>query len=633
MWFCEVEARAFGPLHSNKGDHLKFAPGLNIVHGPNEAGKSSWHAALMAALCGRRRGRGRTKDEATFVEQHRPWSSGDDGPWAVAVEMERDTGARMRIGRDLRLNETTISDPELGDRRLVDIESEILHDGSPDGALLVGLNRNTFAMAASVCQASVIADLDMTHLPVKDREERRGALRALLERVANENEAVSAVEAINGIDQYKRKIVGEDKENRTGLLRRAAEDMRAAKRHLVAVRGRRGAYENSLEALESLSQVVDEIREYQTGVQSRSEVDPARRETESSRRRESTRVRVTVRAILLTTIVIGVTVGLFAGVVAGIIASSVAGVIASSVAWFAAKGRAKDSVPNELRSKDTGRPQNDLEMRIPDRRRIHQSGDGMLAQGRAAPPVPPAEQSWRERSAKAHAVFEGLLDSDHSLSAWQELTGDVQAMLRSAEANFNRASGVLEGVKSTEVDVGAAEAKLGEALREHERMLQLRDVLAKAEEHLQAAVDNAYRTLAPQISEKVSDPVSQVTNGRYRRVLVDPADLSVRLETASGERRDSRHVSRGTTEQVYLALRVVLAEVLSTGREKCPLLLDDPTVHADSDRKATILEFLLEVANDRQVILFSQEQQVLDWAHSRKDAGVHLIELGSVQPA
>ena len=209
----------------------------------------------------------------------------------------------------------------------------------------------------------------------------------------------------------------------------------------------------------------------------------------------------------------------------------------------------------------------------------------------------------------------------------------MQAMLRSAEANFNRASGVLEGVKSTEVDVGAAEARLWEFSRERERMLKLRDVLAKAEEHLQAAVDNAYRTLAPQMSEKVSDLVSQVTNGRYRRVLVDPADLSVRLETASGERRDSRHVSRGTTEQVYLALRVVLAEVLATGREKCPLLLDDPTVHADSDRKATILEFLLEVANDRQVILFSQEEQVLEWARSRLDAGVHLIELESAQPA
>lgn len=84
---------------------------------------------------------------------------------------------------------------------------------------------------------------------------------------------------------------------------------------------------------------------------------------------------------------------------------------------------------------------------------------------------------------------------------------------------------------------------------------------------------------------------------------------------------------------MYLALRVALAEVLSTGRERCPLLLDDSTVHADSDRKAAILECLHEVAKERQVILFSQEQQVLEWARSRLDDGVHLIELGSAQPA
>ena len=625
MWFCKAQARAFGPLSSGKADQLDFRQGLNVVHGGNEAGKSSWHAALTVALCGRRRGRGRTTDEAVFATQHRPWSSGDDGPWAVALEMELDSGSRLRIDRDLHLNKTTIRDPELGDRRLVDVESEITKDGSPDGALMVGLNRNTFAMAASVCQASVIADVDMAHLAAKERKERRGALRTLLERVANENEAASAVEAIKGIDRYKREIVGEDKRHRTGRLRSAAETERLAGCDLDKVRDRRDAYENALEAKEWLSQVVDEIQEYQEGVQSRSEVVPPRREAEPSRRRESTRVWVTVGVALLAVIGIGVTVGLVAGVVAG--------VVASPVAWFVAKELAKDSVPNRLRLKDTGCAQDELRDANPGSQAHSSSGDGMRAQGRATPPVPPAEQGWRERSADAGAAFEALLDYDHSLSGWQELTGDVQAMMRSSEANLYLAKGVLAGVKSAEVDVGAAEAELGEASRDLARMLQLRCVLAKAEEHLQAAVDNAYRTLAPQISEKVSDLVSQVTNGRYRSVLVDPADLSVRLESASGERRDSLHVSRGTTEQVYLALRVVLAEVLSTGREKCPLLLDDPTVHADSDRKAAILECLLEVADDRQIILFSQEQQVLDWAHSRKDAGVHLIELESVQPA
>ena len=50
-----VVAHAFGPLIDAT---LDLAPGMTVVYGPNEAGKSSWHAALYAGLCGVRRGRG-----------------------------------------------------------------------------------------------------------------------------------------------------------------------------------------------------------------------------------------------------------------------------------------------------------------------------------------------------------------------------------------------------------------------------------------------------------------------------------------------------------------------------------------------------------------------------------------------
>ena len=52
MLFESVKAHAFGPFHDAT---LELAPGMNVVYGPNEAGKSSWRAALYAGLCGTRR--------------------------------------------------------------------------------------------------------------------------------------------------------------------------------------------------------------------------------------------------------------------------------------------------------------------------------------------------------------------------------------------------------------------------------------------------------------------------------------------------------------------------------------------------------------------------------------------------
>ena len=43
MRFESVTAHAFGPFEDQTKE---FGPGMNVVHGPNESGKSSWQAAL-----------------------------------------------------------------------------------------------------------------------------------------------------------------------------------------------------------------------------------------------------------------------------------------------------------------------------------------------------------------------------------------------------------------------------------------------------------------------------------------------------------------------------------------------------------------------------------------------------------
>jgi uncharacterized protein YhaN len=78
--------------------------------------------------------------------------------------------------------------------------------------------------------------------------------------------------------------------------------------------------------------------------------------------------------------------------------------------------------------------------------------------------------------------------------------------------------------------------------------------------------------------------------------------------------RSADQLSHGATEQVYLLLRVALSDCLVSKSESCPLLLDDVTVHADSRRTVEILEWLHELSAERQVVVFTQEEQVTSWA-------------------
>ena len=69
-----------------------------------------------------------------------------------------------------------------------------------------------------------------------------------------------------------------------------------------------------------------------------------------------------------------------------------------------------------------------------------------------------------------------------------------------------------------------------------------------------------------------------VTGGRYIDASVDPATLEVNVTGPGRHWRAADRLSVGTSEQVYLLLRVALAQHLTTTSERCPLLLDDVAV-------------------------------------------------------
>ena len=64
-------------------------------------------------------------------------------------------------------------------------------------------------------------------------------------------------------------------------------------------------------------------------------------------------------------------------------------------------------------------------------------------------------------------------------------------------------------------------------------------------------------------------------------------------------------LSKGTGEQVYLALRLALYRMLSDPADPCPIILDDALAYFDDERAALALQYLAELAEDRQILLFT----------------------------
>lgn len=800
MWFSKIHARAFGPM---KNQHLEFEKGLNIVHGVNESGKSSWHAAIVVSLCGLRRGPGRTNAEREFEDRHRPWDSGDDDPWFVQAGVMFDDGRHIEIDRDLDDRKTDVRRADLGGRAFNDLP---MNDGSPDSSMLLGLDRETFPMTASVRQASIVADLGESD-----------ALQQHLARAATGGAGETAAGALQRIGEYKKEHVGLDRSNSRRPLRLAKNAVESAEDDLETVKEAHRAYEELTSSLDTHRRRVHRLtgeraaveaqRDYTTAKQEAerlgnaarevdrwekrfSDGDPSRSElpeltelakalggvenipepqytslesVEDLERRISalkseesrpcpsveevrecvaalrdmsvSNVRLPNRNVALKwAVVVGLAVASVAGAVAApsigglaaVVAAVVAGVVAVIAAGRIANRRAQspsvrtdrgasgseravalsrldewqlphdpvEAVAQAASRVEAGVEVSRLRERLKERRRfdtaearrsesrvtawnelraaaaahgvagteddVRQRVRALLADRSSAQVQHNEEvkewgryqkaldgrtpQDWRHEAGHARVAEEQarrrleqfgaeFIDTEASAQELETRVGDIGGLLRDAEGRVQFAAGELSKIDQDSVDVAAAEARLSEAREELDRVNRLAGTLDTTSGFLERAAENAHMLVAPRLAERMSPWVQKVTSGRYARVEVDPGDLSVTLVTASGNRRNARLVSRGTTEQIYLVLRLVLAQVLSADHETCPVLLDDPTVHADAIRKTEILEYLLAASKEHQVIVFSQEQEVLAWARQQPAGALRLIELADSRPA
>ena len=213
-----VTAEAFGPLVDAR---LELAPGLTVIVGANESAKSSWHAAIYAGLCGRRRGRGGvTRVDRSFEELRRPW---DGDAWRACVVVRLDDGRRIEITQDLagRVDSRAV-DADLGR----DVSGDIMFEGSPDGSRWLGLDRYSFLATACIGQAALLKVLD----------EADGLQDHIARAAATAGTDANAATALAGIAAFRREQVGLDKQGARRRLRTAKEAVAAATAALVSAR-------------------------------------------------------------------------------------------------------------------------------------------------------------------------------------------------------------------------------------------------------------------------------------------------------------------------------------------------------------------------------------------------------------
>lgn len=184
-----------------------------------------------------------------------------------------------------------------------------------------------------------------------------------------------------------------------------------------------------------------------------------------------------------------------------------------------------------------------------------------------------------------------------------------RALVRAAErleqvsAQLNQARGTLQAMGDPAV-LSAQKERLEEKLSR--RRLEL-DALSLAMDALTQANTLLQERFSPELNRLTGRYMARLTGDRYPAVSLT-RELEGFVRGADGVLpRSALYLSRGTADQLYLALRLAVCRLCLP--EKPPILLDDALASFDDARLEAALELLWELSGEQQLLLFTCQKR------------------------
>jgi DNA repair exonuclease SbcCD ATPase subunit len=136
--------------------------------------------------------------------------------------------------------------------------------------------------------------------------------------------------------------------------------------------------------------------------------------------------------------------------------------------------------------------------------------------------------------------------------------------------------------------------------------------LNTAIETLGEAISEYEESHLSRLSKWVSAYFSKFTNDHYKQVKIVPGELP-KISTKKGVMVEPGLLSAGAKDQLFFAMRLAIADILSS-ELSLPLILDDTFVNFDEQRLAIVHRVLDKIAESRQIILLSHNHNYKDWS-------------------
>ena len=210
----------------------------------------------------------------------------------------------------------------------------------------------------------------------------------------------------------------------------------------------------------------------------------------------------------------------------------------------------------------------------------------------------------------------------------QAQTQLLQAQMSDADDTVTHLQQQIAQVQGR-LDAGRDAQALGDQISRLEEELVRQqaeyDALQLSLDALQAANTTLQNRFSPELGRRAVEIFADMTGSTWSHILLD-REFPLSAESGSDPtRRSVQLLSAGTADQLYLAVRLAICEMILPPEQNPPLILDDALLTFDDARLSTTLDYLTRLGAQRQILLFTCQGR--EAALLRGRPGVHITNL------
>ena len=563
MIFLEVELTHFGKFHNKK---VVFHPGINIIYGENEMGKSTIHTFIKGMLFGIERARGRSKND--IYTKYEPWEN--QGGYEGKLRFKQN-GIIYRIERSfLKTNKYV---------RLID---------ETNGAYLEPAEENLKKILGGLTETSYVNTMSIEQMKATTDSGLLEELRAYASNLSTtKNKSINVASAKECLKKQKKELertiekeldteyvkILEQLEVTSSQLEQLKKESNECQKAMKETKEKEQLAINQMEQIEKQLGKREEDITYKLFSEKMEKEKQNNSENKKSMKEKKEKKKTGIGGFLVCAIGCIAIYLLLYNILETIFIPAISGVILFIVGFilWIINGKKRNKEDIQVQDSEDGTKQSISSQEFPQYVKSQLLGDSMYQQ---------------------------LLEKRNQVMNYLQQTKNGYEQFLEEE---KKRQWIIEGKEDRIVELEEEKEELEKKKTQVAKTQKEIEAINLAIETMEEVETEIHQSFGNVLNEKISEIVSQITNKAYNYVVIKQGG-EIFLNT---EKRliPIHQVSRGTIEQIYLAIRLAACNLLWE-HGQMPILLDDVFAYYDDIRLKNTIEMLKTKWNG-QVLIFT----------------------------